>query len=413
MPSDLFLGSELKTGGAAPFQMAGRALQAHTCITGCSGCGKTTLVARYCEEVLLRSAGNIVFFDFNHEFSRFGTVNAAAFNEPVGESGLCDEDKLPDFQESWKTLANDIVAVSASQIRVPFKNTDPERVAHLLGIRPYEDAGAFWMIRLLMEDKSLSAGLESWDDLRKRFRMFARWAEGRRKASDPGTEALAFQFETLTQRLDHARLRNALDNATTGELLAFVDGDGPRGCVLLDDKFFENLFSGTRFTSLDLLNFRYDQYRTREFVMLHVLRCIWDKAKDRFRVAKERHDEPDPPVFVVIDEAHNLVREQNPGPITDMVETIAAEGRKFKLFLVLLTQRPDKINKRVFSECENFVVMKSTPQVVAYFHKELGLDQSLDATEVRRLERGQAFFHGEFTQDEKKLIAGGFRRTAK
>jgi len=41
-----------------------------------------------------------------------------------------------------------------------------------------------------------------------------------------------------------------------------------------------------------------------------------------------------------------------------MFRTIAAEGRKFGLFLIVVSQRPDKLDSMVLSECENKIIMR-------------------------------------------------------
>ena len=409
----LFLGNELLAGVTTPFSVDADALKAHTCVTGRSGCGKSTLVARLCEEIVLRNAGNIVFFDFNYEFSQFFKPDPSAFGADCVVVSGCAEDNAPTFDAEWKKVANEIKAVPAPEMRVPFAALDAERLAYLLGLRRYEDAGAYWMIQMLLEDRSLSADLNSWKDLRKRFRMFARWAEGRRKASDPGSAEVAYQFQSMAKAIEHARLRNALDARGAGTYVWFGPKDpGPKGEVL-DDDMFEKMLAGRRFTGLDLLNFTFGERQSRAFIMLHVLRSLWDRAKERFRAAKAKGAKAEPPVFIVIDEAHNLVGEDGgTSPIRDIVETIAAEGRKFNLFLVLLTQRPDKIARRVFSECENFVLMRSTPQVVDHFRQSLGIGAALipDDT-VRKLPWGQAIFYGKFTDEKAKHVAVGVKRT--
>lgn len=67
------------------------------------------------------------------------------------------------------------------------------------------------------------------------------------------------------------------------------------------------------------------------------------------------------PMFIVVDEAHNLLpgepRDQATAAVREMFRTIAAEGRKFGLFLVAVSQRPDKLDPLVLSECENKIVM--------------------------------------------------------
>jgi Helicase HerA, central domain len=68
------------------------------------------------------------------------------------------------------------------------------------------------------------------------------------------------------------------------------------------------------------------------------------------------------PTFIVVDEAHNFVPEEADSDlqkqVSDLIMTIAAEGRKYGLFLIVSTQRPQKLRKGLVAECENIAVMK-------------------------------------------------------
>jgi uncharacterized protein len=68
------------------------------------------------------------------------------------------------------------------------------------------------------------------------------------------------------------------------------------------------------------------------------------------------------PVLVVIDEAHNVCparpEDQLTALATDLVVRIAAEGRKFGLYLLVSTQRPQKVHENVVSQCDNLVLMR-------------------------------------------------------
>ncbi len=68
------------------------------------------------------------------------------------------------------------------------------------------------------------------------------------------------------------------------------------------------------------------------------------------------------PVLVVVDEAHNVCAAD---PVDELARTtsdravqIAAEGRKFGLYLLVSTQRPGKVHENVVSQCDNVVVMR-------------------------------------------------------
>jgi len=67
-------------------------------------------------------------------------------------------------------------------------------------------------------------------------------------------------------------------------------------------------------------------------------------------------------VCLVIDEAHNVCP-QDPDDShlalsTEHLIAIAGEGRKYGIYLMLATQRPEKIHKNVLSQCDNLVLMR-------------------------------------------------------
>lgn len=70
------------------------------------------------------------------------------------------------------------------------------------------------------------------------------------------------------------------------------------------------------------------------------------------------------PFFVVLDEAHNLIPGDDSAVdpslklVRDRIRVIAAEGRKLGLYLIVATQRPDKIDRFILSECQNKAVMR-------------------------------------------------------
>ena len=90
--------------------------------------------------------------------------------------------------------------------------------------------------------------------------------------------------------------------------------------------------------------------RERSAIVASVLSALWE-----WRHRRE-------PVLVVIDEAHNVC----PAQPADRAQAlaiehavrIAAEGRKYGLYLFLSTQRPDRLHPEVLAQCENLVLMK-------------------------------------------------------
>jgi uncharacterized protein len=68
------------------------------------------------------------------------------------------------------------------------------------------------------------------------------------------------------------------------------------------------------------------------------------------------------PVLIVIDEAHNVCPAEPPDRLTalatEQAVRIAAEGRKFGLYLLVSTQRPQKVHPNVVTQCDNLVLMR-------------------------------------------------------
>ena len=68
------------------------------------------------------------------------------------------------------------------------------------------------------------------------------------------------------------------------------------------------------------------------------------------------------PGMVVIEEAHNYIPERGSGKAasTGIIRTIAAEGRKFGLGLLVISQRPARVDKNVISQCNTQIILRVT-----------------------------------------------------
>jgi hypothetical protein len=119
---------------------------------------------------------------------------------------------------------------------------------------------------------------------------------------------------------------------------------GPDGDSLLDDLAGQ----GPRCVVVDLgaLESRGEQ----ALAAGAVLRALWRRRAER------------EPILIVVDEAHNvcprLPEDRLTALATEDAVRIAGEGRKFGLYLLLATQRPDKVHANVLSQCDNLVLMR-------------------------------------------------------
>jgi DNA helicase HerA-like ATPase len=88
-----------------------------------------------------------------------------------------------------------------------------------------------------------------------------------------------------------------------------------------------------------------------------------------------RHRHRRQPVLVVIDEAHNVCPRQPADPVTrlaaDTAALIAAEGRKFGLYLLVSTQRPQKVNEEVLTQCDNLLLMRMNSEADLAYLREV------------------------------------------
>jgi DNA helicase HerA-like ATPase len=124
-----------------------------------------------------------------------------------------------------------------------------------------------------------------------------------------------------------------------GSVLDALEEDGPR-CLVVD---------------LGSLPTREEQ----ALVSAAVLGRLWERRTRR------------QPMLIVIDEAHNVCPELPEDALTalaaDVVVRIAAEGRKFGLYLLVSTQRPQKVHENVISQADNLVLMRLNSSADAAF----------------------------------------------
>jgi DNA helicase HerA-like ATPase len=105
------------------------------------------------------------------------------------------------------------------------------------------------------------------------------------------------------------------------------------------------------------------------------------------------------PIFLVLEEAHNFAPADQQGFSTGIIERIASEGRKFGIFLLVVTQRPNKINSNVLSQCNSQIIMRLTnpEDMSAVRRSSEGLSEDL-FNDLPGLNRGEAVIVGDLTK---------------
>ncbi len=136
---------------------------------------------------------------------------------------------------------------------------------------------------------------------------------------------------------------------------------------------------------------------------LCVLEHLWEHRMERR------------PLLIVIDEAHNFFppepRNDIEAQLTEQIIQIAAEGRKFGLWLFLSTQRPTKIHPNVLSQCDNLGLMRmNAPRDLAEIADVFGFVPPAVLEQSPTFRKGEALFAGGFS-DEPQLVRVGRRLT--
>jgi hypothetical protein len=306
----------------------------HTFLCGQSGSGKTYALGVVLEQLLMHTGLRMVVLDPNGDFTRLGQVR------PDAPAAVVDRMATTDL----RVLRPD--AGGGERLRMRFVDLPRQAQAAILRLDPLVDRAEYNLFLHL--------------DERHGVRDVSALVAGLR-AGDADEQALA-------QRIENLGLPQWEVWAGTSTSAADV-------------------VASARATVMDLGGFR-DPLEPQA-VTLEVVEHLWKQREDRT------------PTLVVIDEAHNLCAAEPQGPVqvavTERLIQIAAEGRKYGLWLLLSTQRPSKIHPQVLSQCDNLVLMRmNSPGDLAELAALFGFAPE-------QMLRTSPFF----TQGEA-LFAGGF-----
>ena len=80
-----------------------------------------------------------------------------------------------------------------------------------------------------------------------------------------------------------------------------------------------------------------------------------------FLVAVENNNRGSIPFHIIIEEAHRYVQKDRDVDILgyNIFERITKEGRKYGVFLGLITQRPSELSDTAISQCSNFIILRT------------------------------------------------------
>ncbi len=286
---------ELALAPGVPFELDARGFGRHTFLCGQSGSGKTYSLGVLLERLLAETSLRVVVLDPNSDYVRLADRRA---------------DADPAAAARYEERAGRIVVRSGtdgdSRLGLHFRELAAAQQAALLRLDPVADRDEYAQIAAIAETAtpdSLEA-LAQGDEQAKRLVL---------RATNIGVH----RFGVWSRERDISILDDVLD----GDIRCLVADLGS-----LADPAERSLVAGA------------------------MLERLW-------RRRAERH-----PVAIVIDEAHNVCPARPEDALTALATEdairIAGEGRKFGLYLIVVTQRPQKVHENVLSQCDNLVLMR-------------------------------------------------------
>jgi hypothetical protein len=406
--------------------LCGPGVTAHTAVIAQSGSGKSFMLGRLLEEVASKTRARMILLDPNSDFVKFGTVNDGAWEQFRGN--FADTDTRAAFESRWSTVGFDILSRRSleavgtpfsgnlSPISLAWSRTPFEKKLVYLGLSSEADPD------VLRACNGIQASEAVYRDHGGGEYTLERWCEAATAlwASAKGT---AFQtpagwpWVAFPNSMD---ILSAGAAANVASRLATLSRSGMwdiAGSVCVQEYVDKLIQDGgqRRVVCLDLGSLDTPEHR---FVASAVaLDSLWAGAREAWNKALAAPAERDSrcPVFIVIDEAHNLAPEAATSvyalPVIDTLTKIAMEGRKYGLFLIMVTQRPSRLNGNLLSQCDNLCLMKmSNPADAQLVEDRFGFVPRGSAAQTLDLKKGQAILAGQFV-DQAVRAAVAPRRT--
>lgn len=323
-------------------------LNRHTFWCGQSGSGKTYALGVLLEQILLHTRLPMVILDPNSDFVKLDQIRDDAPPEVAAE--------LADRDIRVLSLHGD------DPLRVRFVDLDVRSRAAVLQLDPVLDAAEYNAMLRLDRERLMNLG-----------EPIVQWL---RASDDPLFHRNAIRLENL--------------GIVDWDLWAWGSSDVTDVVSEKPDAVVVDLGG---FASAAQL----------QTTALAVLDDLW--AKRHERVGR----------LVVIDEAHNLAAPDAETPLAravrDRIVQIAAEGRKYGIWLLLSTQRPSKLHPNVISQCDNLALMKmSSPRDLDELAQIFGFAPAEMLERSPGFAQGQALFAGGFAP-EPQLVQMGTRIT--
>ena len=434
----------------------------HTAIVGQSGSGKSYFLARFLEEIMLRTRARILIIDPNGDFSHFylgqekKSWNSEAFDSiqaalHTGQTPVvADYDDIDAFSKSWQERKIAIVQAGrehtvqfrenafGSPLFLHWKWLESEQ-DYLLNVNSMEYPNIYQGMNTCIKYAAADFhnfpqgySLEDLEDIAQQFGArqipVGQWPEAM-TLSDEDWLAVRVHFRQLRKRYYRLWYKGSM-----------------RGKTAIPADLSSVIYSGIRWNTwqacaISLAGLDEDHMLLAANTALYRIWkssvISWQIARQRFAIQLEKEvadvaaggassssgDDGVPtfpavsedneelnstgsgewsdqrvPTFVVIDEAHKFAPEEPASSlqqrVSEKIAMIAAEGRKYGVFVVLATQRPQKLRRGLLSECENSAILRIQSKVERGYAAQALNIPSETIEHVSTFTTGTALMHG-------------------
>ena len=399
----------LQKESTAPAPTAPESLMHHSVLLAQSGSGKSFLLGRLLEELLLKTHAQLIVLDPNSDFIRIAQPDDTPWRDVAIRKWFYKDDTEELFASQWQGMpiivASNYNLRGAHPLLLDWGSLTAHQMASVMDVDISREADVFWTIFL-----GAQFAEDTWRDDSEAYYDFDYFREqaGRVAAFiTTGEGAELFKGNRLA-----ATLRSAMAVQPSLRLTALVTRLAEyqiwrsKGDNHSDIRGFIRSRTPPRLLVVDLQSLQAEEEKTT--VAEAVLRTLWEERRTQQWEALRDIGQADDrvPAFVVIDEAHNLVPSSTTSPASralgDWILRIATEGRKYGIYLILATQRPRRISPDVLSECDNLLLMRMTnSEDLRFVAQTLGISEMDRIDLARQLGVGELLLFGPIATDSE------------
>jgi hypothetical protein len=341
----------LITRGEVPISLSIKGFRRHLAIIAQTGSGKTYLAGIIAEE-LLRKGGTIIMLDPHADYV-FLSRNVDGKRHELS-------DRIAVFRNPASTGRYTEAEVGKVEpYEICFSDLDLDEICLISGISPHYTnivSGLGKALELLKTEKEVFQP----EDLLEKLKDADKWKD-----------------ENIDLKIIEGAKSATKYLARLSSMHVFTSGT-------------TNISKMLRPLHLSVVDLSGLDDEVSDYIAFRILSDVYEKvASGQFEY----------PVFVFVEEAHRFIPATGSTYSGGIIKKVAAEGRKFGVFLVIITQRPSKIHSDALSQCNSQIIMRITnpndQNAVASSSERLG-ETLLD--DLPGLNTGEAVIVGEMTR---------------